>query len=684
MTDFKFIILALLLVLSSLTSTAKNVNIFSFKNNKTIYYDEAYSKAAKVAGDNGVIVFPANTYKFKKEVEIKNSITIILQGGRIIAEGETLFKIISGEKIDFIGQGQTTLLENIKSKIIKKGSKKILPSIIDLDSILKNNIPSISVSNLNFKAYSGINGMSETEKGEIKNLSIKNCKFICVYAGIVHCYSKIYSLLIKNCNFYGGRHGIRVGSYIPNGARVKNNILKNIEVIAIQLCGGKFNQISQGSTREMMSAFVNGNQIIGSAKKHSTNAYKNGILVYGHNISIQNNIVRNFNRGERIPGRKKGNRIKMPDGSYTDSAWLIKKGKRTRIAGAALYAKGRNVIISNNICSNSGFRSVIEIKTAGLEPYAIVSGNILDGSSLSLHESYGVECHTSKAIWSNNLLYNMPNTAFALRPLKKNTFLNNVIYDSKSAFLISGQGNQEEFIAGNRLVNVKYKFINSQGEPVTVPTIVQTTPRNIIVNNTDELPIASKRHHGQIAIVKTNDSDNILICVYQAKKYTWKSIKADKQTKFSSAPSVITGENLIKNPSLKLESTKKFPASWTTWVEKVPAEKLFKYDNNIFCAGAMDVGNTRGYSWRLLQIKKLEPNKKYRLSVTVKVGSDLTYATLTNKQHAVISQKTNEWEMLSFDFRASKSGKTEIYLSGRQCGNDKKIWIKNISLHLLK
>ncbi len=689
MSYYKTFIFSVLLV-SSVCGLSEHVNILDYKKDKNTYWDQAYGKALEKAGIGGTIIFPAGSYTFNNVIDIKNSLTLIFRGGKLSTKNETIFRIISGQNISFIGQGQTTLLENVNPKTIRKGSERIIPSIIDLDHVAKKASPSIMVANLNFKGYAGISGIQRRDKGSIDNFEVKNCVFTCDYAGIAHRHSRVNALSVKDCNFAGGLFGIRVMSPIPAGARVENNTLKNIEITAIRLSGGRTNQVSQGSTRDMMSAFVHGNQIIDSSNKHNLQAYVCGVLVYGYNISIQNNIIRNFNRGERIPGRKTGNQIKMPDGTVNRSAWRMENGKRKRIAGAALYAKGRNVIISNNICSNSGFRAVIEIKTAGLEPYAIVSGNILDGSSLAPHESYGIECFTSKAIWSNNLFYNMPNTAMALRSLKNNTFINNVIYDSRSAFLISDSGNQGELLSGNRLVNVKYKFIDADGKPVVDPQIPQTTPGNLVINNLEELPEPSDRNHGQIVILVAKKNDGVFICVKQNGKFIWLRLKTEQIQNPLFQTRKPVGQNLITNPMLHPANDKSFvPEAWYVWLEKkIPVNKFIKYDNKIFCIGDMNVGSKRGYSWMLTQKKTLDPGKLYRVSAKVKVYSDLTSALLTvktdAKKYAIMNRGDREWEKLSIDFKSSASGKTEISLYGRQCGNNKKIEVKEVSLYCLQ
>jgi hypothetical protein len=687
MSNVKLIFL-LAVLLNCFCGIAKNVNIIDY-NKDGANWDKAYASACTAAGVGGSIIFPANNYKFKNVIEIKNSITLIFQGGCISTDKETLFRIISGENINFLGQGQATLLINENGKTVRKGNQKLIPSIIDLEYVSAQAAPSITVRNLNFKGVTGLCGILRSNKGGLNNLTVRNCKFTCSYAGIAHRHSKVNSLAVKDCHFNGGLFGVRVMSPIPNGARVENNILKNIQVIAIRLSGGRVNQISQGCTRDMMSAIIHGNQILDSANKHQMRSYVCGVLAYGYNVSIQNNIVRNFNRGERISGLSKGNQIRMPDGKINISAWRTEKGKRKRIAGAALYAKGRNVIISNNICSNSGYRAVIEIKTAGLEPYAIVSGNILDGSSLAPHDSYGIECLTSKAIWSNNLFYNMPNTAFALRSLKQNTFINNVIYDSRSAFMIMDSGNQEELIKGNRLVNVKYKFIDVYGKPLVNPPITQTAQATIIVRGSDELPKPSERNQGQMAVVRDRNSDQVFICARRNGKYLWQQVKLELPALQLSWSELPVGKNLIKNPTLKPATGKKFLIdAWKIWVEKVPYGQFFKHEKSALCAGVMNVGKSRGYSWILSQKEMLQPNRKYRLSAYVKVDSDLTCVTLSvnvdKNRHTVINQLNNKWEKLSIDFRAAGLGKTDISFYGRQCGNAKKIWIKDVKLFMLK
>ena len=156
-----------------------------------------------------------------------------------------------------------------------------------------------------------------------------------------------------DCTFTNGNTGLQINAAIPKGAVVTGNILRNIGRIAILL--GKSGQIAEGCTTHVPNAIVHDNQILkgghGAGTKHS---YIHGILVYGHNVSVQGNIIRDFNRGVPVPGASAGHQIVENGKVYRER--FRKEGKQAiRLAGAAIYLKANRAIVHSNICTNSGW-----------------------------------------------------------------------------------------------------------------------------------------------------------------------------------------------------------------------------------------------------------------------------------------------------------------------------------------
>lgn len=130
--------------------------------------------------------------------------------------------------------------------------------------------------------------------------------------------------------------------------------------LAIRIGGGAANMIDDGAVDYVSSVIVHANHVLGGGQRApERTSYIFGILVYGNNVSIQGNVVRDFNRGEPVPGERVGHHFKLENGTWHRGPWVARDGNpRVRLAGAAIYAKARYGVISNNVCTNSGWTSV--------------------------------------------------------------------------------------------------------------------------------------------------------------------------------------------------------------------------------------------------------------------------------------------------------------------------------------
>ncbi|MGM0493160.1 MAG: hypothetical protein ACQER1_09445, partial [Armatimonadota bacterium] len=424
----------------------------------------AVTAAIEAMPGGGALVFPAGDYRFDEPLELEGKITLLLApGARIVGVGEDVIRIVGDGDITINGLGGRPELAN-ESGIDPERDERNVPrgtvtSVISLNHVPMDARPNLRVEGVTLTGFVCIEGMRVEEKGPMGTLEVLDCHLEAEDMHLSHQHSEVHDLRVENSLFTGtARYGIYASSPMPGGAIVRGNVLRNVGIRAIQLSGGYVNMIADGAVEYMPSAIVHDNQVLGGGHlAQITTSYIMGILVYGHNVSMQNNIVRDFNRGEPVPGEPVGHHMQMPDGEYFRGIWIATEDDpRKRLAGAALYAKARQGIISGNICTNSGWRSVIEVKTGGREPYVMVSNNVVDGRSLSIEGSFGFECGSNRSVWANNLVYNMPDIAFAVRGNRENTYMNNMVFGAKTAFSVAGgSAGRDELIMNNRFEDVE-------------------------------------------------------------------------------------------------------------------------------------------------------------------------------------------------------------------------------------
>ena len=442
--------LALFFFALSLTAEA---DIASFKK-PSASWNDAFSAALN---KSKVIRIPKGKYTFSKSLVITSDVRLIFSEGAHFEFSISPGILLKGGTLRMESDGAGAVLSS-KTRFTDF-SPTHRGSVIDLNysgQDPKLAPGSLIMRNMELRSDFCIDGSCRRiPVVKIGALDFEKCRFISRERHIDIFSPVVESVRVVDCTFTNGNTGLQINAAIPKGAVVTGNILRNIGRIAILL--GKSGQIAEGCTTHVPNAIVHDNQILkgghGAGTKHS---YIHGILVYGHNVSVQGNIVRDFNRGVPVPGARAGHQIIENGKVYRER--FRKEGKQAiRLAGAAIYLKANRAIVHSNICTNSGWRSVIEIKTGGKEYYTSVVNNVVDGKSLAIDESFAFECNSGRSLWANNIVYDVPHQAFVVRSGYENSFMNNVIVNAKVGFALSGRNpGQHELINGNRFINVKY------------------------------------------------------------------------------------------------------------------------------------------------------------------------------------------------------------------------------------
>ena len=676
----------------------------------------ALSKALAEVPAGGTLRFPAGSYRLAKCWVLDRSVGLVFENGaRLWTEDTCLIDIQGGEEIVIEGVGGRGELFNLCPADPKFDENNVprgkLSRVISLDHVDPQAKPSLRVRNMHIKGLSGIEGISNGDKGPMNDVEVDRCLFNTSNIALGYRHAEVHSLRVENSEFIGRpRYGIWFLSPMPGGAIVRGNVLRNMGVIAIQLSGGKASQIADGSTNYLPNAIVHENQILGGGHLATlADSYIHGILVYGHNVSVQGNIVRNFNRGEPVPGAPCGHHIRLPDGTFYRGHWIATEdAPHRRLAGAAIYLKANHAVVSGNICSQSGWRSVIEVKTGGAEHYVLVSGNVVDGRSLAIDSSFGFECNSGRSAWVNNLVSDMPNQAFVVRSTFANTFMNNAIYNAKVGFALSGNTpGKDEFIAMNRFFNVESPVLVEGGGTAAGQDLHLPPPRAIA--SADLLPRPQESLRGQLVSLATGQGDELLQCVRLPDgKYAWRELGPGEKA-YGDRLWEEVGPNLAVNPdqsadALTEEELARCDKSqdnaicrgWTPTFVSPGETKLTDYASYLSFdpekqragKGSLRIQFKEGAgNWLLRQRLKL-PAGRYR--ATLQILSELPenvswYAQVPGRRPLAKGERTDDWQTLSIDFEIPADA-TDVLLGayGNRFTTGKSAWIGGVSVRRLK
>ncbi len=699
-------------------------------------WHEAITRAMAEASEGGVVFFPRGEYRVDQPIEITRSVSLIFEGGaRLWTPATDLIRIISGEQIVLEGLGGRAELVNRAGHEAEFTEARGFPtggitSVVSLNHVAMDARPNLRIKGLRLEGFRCIEGFVVEQKGPMGRVEVLDCHLVGEDMHMSHRHSEVGELRVEDSLFTGdARMGIFFTSPMPGGAVVRNNILKNVGVRAIQLAGQP-SQIADGAVESLPSAIVHDNQILGGGHRaKTTTSYIMGILVYGHNISIQNNIVRDFNRGEPVPDEPYGQHILMPDGSYYRGIWVEDETRDDergrRLAGAAIYAKARQGIISGNICTNSGWRSVIEVKTGGKEPWVLITGNVIDGSSLCIEGSYGFETGSNQSVWSNNLIYNMPETAFVVRSGRQNSYINNVIIDSKAGFRIAGRAATQELLMNNRFVNVTHPVVSMSADPVGAQV---TPPTTLVVPSYAQLPEPSEAQRGRLAVVLTDEGDQVVVCRYVDNAYRWTLLgagassegSASEGSAFGGAASAVVGPvswnaesfepvgpNLTVNPDHSQDGPSAgdpdaarwegkgysgFPFGWVASATGVEVGDVMQYDTEMFEHGSrsLRIGDgDEAFSWQIYQHVPVTAGKTYRAEAWLRTAGDKTRASLIvdvgpeKFSQALQGDSDSEWEKVTVMFEVPQDapGRVRLRVWGGSAGKGNQVWVDRVTLH---
>ncbi|MGI5818911.1 MAG: hypothetical protein ACOX9R_12535 [Armatimonadota bacterium] len=663
----------------------------------------------------GALVFPAGEYRLDRPLELQGQITLLLApGSRLLTSAEDLIRIVGDGDITIQGLGGRPELSNIATDV-ERDERGVptgtVTSVISLNHVPMDARPNLRVQGVRLTGFVCVEGMRGEEKGPMGALEILDCHLDAEDMHVTHQHSEIDSLRIEDSLFTGeARYGIYCTSPMPGGAIVRGNVLRNVGIRAIQLSGGFVNMIADGAVEYLPSAIVHDNQVLGGGHRAAiTTSYILGILVYGHNVSIQGNIVRDFNRGEPVPGEPIGHHVQMPDGEYFRGIWIATDDDpRKRLAGAAIYAKARQAIISGNICTNSGWRSVIEVKTGGVEPYVVVSNNIVDGRSLSIEGSFGFECGSNRSVWANNLVYDMPDIAFAVRGSRENTYMNNVIFRAKTAFSVGGgTAGRDELVMNNRFHDVETP-VSGLDDYLGGARALALPP--LLVPQQQALPAPSEELRGQIAVLLDPAGDRVLICRLIDGAYAWTEMGSGEIAPgllIQGAEVQTVGPQLAANPdqsqdgpgddgdtprswTLSSSSALAFPFGWSASAAGPEVTDVMAYDEEQFESGDRslrigDGGET--FNWVLSQRVPVTPGRTYFVQARVRTDAPempfSMYMVLGEQRIAAAESPGEGWTTIPLLVRVPEDGPetADLKLWGAGAGDGRHVWVDSISIH---
>ena len=652
----------------------------------------------KAAAKDSVVRIPKGKYVFTKPLIITRDTRLIFAEGAHFFFDVAPGIIVKGGKLRMESSGDGALITS-SGKFTGFGTNQ-RGAIIDLnrsghDPKLKE--ASLYMNNIEMRGAFCVDGSNRRHLPvKLGPIELHKCRMIVTQRGVYIVSPKVESVKVTECLFKGGVFGLQVDAAIPGGAYVCGNIFRNVGRSALML--GKSGQVAEGCTKHLPNAIVHDNQILeGGHMATSKNLYIHGMLIYGHNVSVQGNIVRNFNRGVPVPGARCGHHIVEKERTYRSRTNMV-NGKKLIISGSAIYLKANRAIVHGNICTNSGWRSVIEIKTGGKEYYTSVVNNVVDGKALAIDESFAFECNSGRSLWANNIVYDVPHQAFVVRSGYENSFMNNLIINAKVGFALSGRTpGQNELINGNRFIDVQYPVALDGKTPRNAGGLdVHFMPPSHLDAQT-ELPVPSQQHAGRM-IVK---GSSVFYCVNNGKEFLWMELsgKAVPQKKWR-----VIGPELALNAdqsgkdalpdSLKSPVHPGWSCSMRTANEKPldPADGHITFDTKNFLTGGRSLkflfkGTTGEFSLR--QPLKLAPGKRYRATARVK-GEEprnwrLEVVLPSRFSEQIRAEENQNWQTLTVDFTTpANSGNCTLVMRGSKTSEGKSMWLDSVSVRELQ
>ena len=644
------------------------------------------------------VVIPQGEYKLERTVEVKHDLTVILENGASLTSScDPMFRITGGE---FRVEGRGKQGKIISTAPGERGwSTPKRGAAFDLNHADGKTPLRFFLRNIHLRAYNGVDGFQLMPgRHDIAEINIAECTFQCTEKAIATHSIVLGTARVENCTFEGCDNPIFLDAATPGGMIIRGNTLRDFGRTGIQI--GKAGQVSEGCTSHMPDTIVHDNRLIGGGRGATLkDAYIHGILIYGNNVSVQGNIVRDVNRGEPVPGSRTGHQIRTPEGEILRGKMIMYNGKPRRLAGSAIYLKANRAIVQGNVCSNSGWRSVIEVKTGGKEYYTSVVNNVVDGRSLAHDESFGFECHAGRSLWAGNLVYDMPNQAFVVRSGYENTFINNLIIDSKVGFALHGKTpGQNELIAGNRFIDVEYPVALNEKEMIEAPGVdILLPPASRIADDAD-LPEPGPQWHGRQIVRK----DRLYLGVKVEDEYTWMEMQgkalpvkhwelAGQELFFNSDQS---GQERSDKPGLNDPLHPGWILTCMSARERpIPeSERGLMLDHEVFKTGGCSqkvVFPTTAAGWTLSRKIKLASGRRYRATVVFKAEEprNIRFSVMPKGCNALQARgKENpDWQTLAIDFtQPAAVADCTVSIIGGKTTMGKAAWIDSVSVRELR
>ncbi len=655
---------------------------------------------AAAVTQHAMVTLQPGTYTLASALVIHEDRTIVFQNG---AELTGAFSGLIRH------QGGCLVLEGIgKAGVIRStspgGTRGYLTedraSLLDLNHADNDsNLPVLIMRNMAFYGFNGVDGYLQNEgKKGVRRVEILNCYFDCKEKAIGFNLPELGEIRVENCTIENCDEAIMVNCPVPGGVIVRGKTIRNFGRRGMML--GKAGQVADGCTTHLPSAIVQDNQLLGGGQRATLNdAYIQGILIYGHNVSVIGNIVRDVNRGKAVPGEL-GRVIVDEEGKEIVGIRIdTEQQKHRRLAGAAIYLKANRALVQGNICTNSGWRSVIEIKTGGKEHFVSVVNNVVDGRALSQEESFGFECNSGRSLWSGNLVYDMPNEAFVVRSGYENTFMNNLIVNAKVGFALSGQApGQGELISGNRFINVEHPIALDRNLQPACGTDLYL-PGAVRMEMGEDLPEPSPEWLGR-QIVR---GEKLYLCVQSAAGAPrWMEISGSllpvRVFKEIGPELALNADQSASEPLGIPELDQPLHRGWKMGMlssnERVldPADGHVSYDQENFQTGTQSLKVAfQGVSgnWSLSQGLSLEAGKRYRASALVRGEEPLNLRLLVQdaagKGYQMRAVDRLDWQRLSVDFvTPPHSGKITLRVWSSKTNEGKAAWLDSVSVKELQ
>ena len=632
------------------------------------------------------VIIPPGKHTISRTIEVTRDLTVIMKdGAEISSSANPVFNLVNGT-LRICGEGKGGIINGpVKGGI--EYSPRVRTAAISMNNIKTS--ASLYLNNVEINSFNGVDGyaFSKTEP-RVEYFHVNNCRFKTRGIALGLRSVKLGEAKVEHCFFTGGTNPIYLNTATERGMIIRSNYLKDFGVAGIKI--GKAGQITEGCTTHLTDTIVHDNRLIGGGRSATErDAYIHGILIYGNNVSVQGNIVRNVNRGEPIPGRAYGQQIRLKNGTILKGKWHFINNKRHRLAGAAIYLKANRAIVSSNICTNSGWRSVIEIKTGGREHFVSVSNNIVDGSALAIEDSYGFECNSGRSMWQGNIVYNMPYQAFAVRSGYENTFIGNLLIDCEIGFGMTGRApGVGELISNNRFINVKFP-VDAKGKPGMGNDIY--LPSTVAISPDADLPEAGKAWYGRQLV----RGKKLYICLGENNNYFWMELqgKIIPPVKYT-----VSGKEMVANGNFATANEKNVLQNWSLWCQNAregtiaAKDRNITYDKKVFHSGKQSLKfnfPSTTATWSIKHDLKLIPRRRYRATAVVKAdkGTRLSLFALPSGAEGkqVRNDETNtNWQTITVDFvQPANSMTASVGLSCGKVPPNYSTWIDSISVREL-